>query len=37
MTRTALLLLNVAGTAKSADFDFFEYSERPFRVNPFCP
>lgn len=28
---------DLAGTARSADFDFFEYSERPFRVNPFCP
>lgn len=28
---------DLAGTAKSADFDFFEYSERAFRVNPFCP
>ena len=28
---------DLAGTSKPADFDFFEYSERPFRVNPFCP
>jgi xylan 1,4-beta-xylosidase len=26
---------DMAGTAKAADFDFFEYAERAFRANPF--
>ena len=26
---------DLAGTSKPADFDFFEYRERPFRVDPF--
>ena len=26
---------DVAGTSRIADFDFFEYSERSFRANPF--
>jgi len=26
---------DMAGTARPADFDFFEYQERPFRANPF--
>jgi xylan 1,4-beta-xylosidase len=28
---------DLAGTSKPADFDFFEYRDRPFRVNPFSP
>jgi xylan 1,4-beta-xylosidase len=27
---------DMAGTQKPADFDFFEYCERPYRANPFC-
>jgi xylan 1,4-beta-xylosidase len=26
---------DMAGTLSHADFDFFEYRERPYRVNPF--
>jgi xylan 1,4-beta-xylosidase len=26
---------DMAGTSRHADFDFFEYRERPYRVNPF--
>jgi xylan 1,4-beta-xylosidase len=26
---------DLAGTAHPADFDFFEYNERPYRENPF--
>jgi xylan 1,4-beta-xylosidase len=25
-----------AGTARPADFDFFEYRQRDYRANPFC-
>ena len=28
---------DMAGTLIPADFDFFEYRERGFRENPFCP
>jgi xylan 1,4-beta-xylosidase len=28
---------DLAGTGKPADFDFFEYGDRPFRVNPLSP
>jgi xylan 1,4-beta-xylosidase len=28
---------DMAGTAKPADFDFFEYRERAYRANPFTP
>jgi xylan 1,4-beta-xylosidase len=27
---------DLAGTAKPADFDFFEYRERSFNTSPFC-
>lgn len=27
---------DMAGTSSHADFDFFEYRERPYRVNPFA-
>ena len=26
---------DMAGTGRHADFDFFEYEERPYRENPF--
>jgi len=28
---------DMSGTAKQADFDFFEYQERNYRANPFFP
>jgi xylan 1,4-beta-xylosidase len=28
---------DLAGTSKTADFDFFEYCDRAFRPNPFLP
>jgi xylan 1,4-beta-xylosidase len=28
---------DLAGTTKPADFDFFEYRDRPFQTNPFSP